>query len=199
MRHWLLHPLIFYPLAAALALLFIAISLQPQSWPRSARAVTGVVSEGALVLEGEALGTPEGAPGQRIFVDRDFFGRAQALRIAGEPPSATGAEQRGVRILFRPEFSQLLPAGPVTVEIAYNPLPVNPVNAIAVSLQDAGPVAWTSATVSPLPGIVRVSLPNAHRATALGLLAVTGAADQAYGLEITRIRILPQAPATPGN
>ena len=67
MRHWLMHPLVFYPLAAVLALLFIAISIEPQAWPRPAAPVAGVAAEGGLVLEGEALGTPEADPIQRQF------------------------------------------------------------------------------------------------------------------------------------
>ena len=49
MRHWLFHPLIFYPLAALIAVLVIGISIRPQSWPRPASPVAAQEAQGALV------------------------------------------------------------------------------------------------------------------------------------------------------
>ena len=50
MRTWLLHPIVFYPLAALIAALAIAISARPLSWPRDAQAVAGQHAGAAIVL-----------------------------------------------------------------------------------------------------------------------------------------------------
>lgn len=191
MRHWLLHPVIFYPLVAVAAVLLIGASLRPQSWPREPAAQTGANVEGALVLERDALGAPAADPRQEAFVPRDFWGRAQALRIAvkpGEPnPEPTDT---GVRVLLAPEAAALL-AQPVTVEISYNPLPVNAATALAVSAQGGGAAAWVTQQIPPQSGVMRFTLAGTQGANALGLRAITTNTDQTYGVEITRIRIVP--------
>lgn len=197
MRHWLLHPLIFYPLALIAAALLIGFSLKPQAWPRPAAPVAGASVEGVLVLEGEALGAPEAAPGQRVFVARDFWGAASLLRIASDAGlEAPGPNDAGVRILLAPEAARHI-AGPVRVEVSYNPVPVTPASALAVRLEggEGGPGAWTLANLAPEPGAAVFDLPAAAAPSALALRAIAPASDQVYGLEITRIRVLPRVPA----
>lgn len=192
MRHWLLHPLVFYPLVAVAALLLVAISLKPQAWPRAPAAVAGAEVNGALVLAGDALGAPESDPAQHIFVDRDFWGRALSLRIAILPrQTAPTPSDTGVRILLAPEAGSALQAGAVA-EVTYNPSAVNAASGLALSLQGADATQWVTATLEPQPGVVRFTLPAQTNPTALGLRAITSGADQAYGVEITRIRLLPR-------
>lgn len=192
MRHWLLHPVIFYPLVAVVAVLLIGASLRPQAWPRTPTAAAGAMAEGALVLEGEALGAPAPEAAQEVFVPRDFWGRAQALRIAVKPEQAApGPSDTGVRVLLAPAAAALL-ARPVVVEVTYSPLPVNAATALAVSAQGEGQAAnWATQALPAQAGVVRFSLPAAAGATALGLRAITTNTDQTYGVEITRIRIVP--------
>lgn len=192
MRHWVFHPLAFFPLAAIVAAAVIAVSLRPQAWPREPAPVAGMIAEGALVLEGEGFTSPDSGPEQAITVTRDFWGRAQTLRIAQLPgrPSPTPAEL-GARIVLTPESAAFLDAKPVVVEVSYNPLPINAASGLAVSLQGVGPAEWVSAPLEPAAGVVRFELP-AHVATnAIGLRALSEGTDQAYGVEILRIRATP--------
>lgn len=195
MRHWLFHPLLFYPLAAILAVLVMAVSIQPQKWPRPAAPVSGEITEGALVLEREAFNSPSGAAGQDFTVVRDFWGAPQTLKIAVRPgqPEPTPAEQ-GVRIELTPAAAEIIGERPVRVEVSYNPLPVNPASALAVSLQGIAPAEWVSQPIEPLAGVATFTLPASTAVNAIGLRAITTGEDQSYGVEITRIRIVPQTP-----
>jgi len=200
MRHWLLHPIIFYPLALVVAALLILVSLRPQSWPREPAAVSGEVSDGALALTGEALGAPEPTASHNVFVDRDFFGRARALRIAVQPgQAAPGPEDAGVRLLLSEAARAQLPPGPVAIEVTYNPLPVNAAAGLAVSLQGAGNTVWASAEAPPQSGVLRIALPAAPGAAAIGLRVLAEATNEAFGLEITQIRIAPQGAGAAAN
>jgi hypothetical protein len=194
MRHWLFHPLIFYPLAIVIAVLLIAASLQPQKWPREPAPVAAELVDGALVYGGEGFNSPDPSPEQQMTVIRDFWGRAQALRIAVKPnqPPPTPAEQ-GVRVLMTPEDAARIDDRPVTVEVTYNPLPVNAASGLAVSLQGIGPAEWVSQDIPPQPATVRFELPAQFAVNAIGLRALSTNNDQAYGLEITRIRVIPHA------
>ncbi len=194
MRSWLFHPLLFYPLAALLAALVIVVGLKPQSWPREPAPVAAQAANGALVFEGEAFNSPSVGAEQEMFVERDFWGRAQSLHIAQKPgqPPPTPAEQ-GARILLTEEQAALLEDRPVTVEVSYNPLPVNAAAGLAVSMQGIGPADWVTQAAPPQQGTLRFELPPQMAVNAIGLRALADADDQAYGLEITRIRVTPHA------
>lgn len=194
MRNWLFHPLIFYPLAALLAVLVIAISVRPQAWPRQPAPVGAVQEQGALVFERAGFNTPDTSPEQNMTVTRDFWGRPQSLRIAVLPnqPPPTPAEQ-GVRILLTPQTAALIGDHPVTVDVSYNPLPVNAASGLAVSLQGIGPSDWVIHEAPSESGTIRFELPPQMAVNAIGLRAMSDADNEAYGLEITRIRIIPHA------
>jgi len=192
MRNWLFHPLIFYPLAVAFAALVIAISVRPQAWPREPAPVAAQVQDGALVFEGAGFDAPAVGAEQDMAVVRDFWGRAQALRIAQLPnqPPPTPAEQ-GARLLLTPEQAALINDKPVTVEVTYTPLPVNAASALAVSLQGIGPAEWVSQPAPAEPATLRFDLPAQFAVNAIGLRALSNGTDQSYGLEITRVRVTP--------
>jgi hypothetical protein len=193
MRHWLFHPIIFYPLAAVFAVLVIAISLQPQAWPRDPAPVQAERAGEWLVIQGAGFNSPEGAAAQEMTVVRDVLGRAQTLRIAERggqtPPTPT---DNGVRVLLSPEDAAALAGRPLTVEVSYNPLSMNSATALAVSLRGDGPSAWVSQEAPPQPATLRFRLPAQSSVNAIGVRALSDLDDQAYGLEITRIRITPQ-------
>jgi hypothetical protein len=195
MRNWLFHPLLFYPLAAILAVLVIAISIQPQKWPRAPGPVSGQVTEGVLVLERDAFNSPHGAAGQDFTVVRNFWGAPQTLKIAVRPgqPAPTPAEQ-GVRIELTPAAAEIIGERPVRVEVNFNPLPVNPADALAVSLQGIAPAEWVIQPIEPQTGVATFELPASMAVNAIGLRAITRGEDQSYGVEITRIRVAPQTP-----
>jgi hypothetical protein len=194
MRNWLFHPLLFYPLCLVFAAFVIGVSIQPQKWPRAPAPVEGQVVEGALVLERDAFNSPDDPPEQHMTVVRDFWGRPLALRIAvlPEQPAPTPAET-GVRIELTPTAAEIIGQRPVTVQVSYNPLPINPADSLAVSLQGGAPANWVAQPISPLASTVQFELPAASAVNAIGLRAITNGADQAYGVEITRIRIIPHA------
>jgi hypothetical protein len=194
MRHWLFHPLLFYPIVIALAALAIFISVEPQSWPREPAPVAAELVEGAMVYAGPGFNSPDRSPEQEMKVERDWLGRSESLRIAVKPgqPAPTPAE-RGVRILMTPEDAARIDDRRVTVEISYNPSPINSASALAVSLQGIGPATWVQQETPPQPGTVRFELPAQIAVNAIGLRAITTNTDQNYGLEITRIRIIPHA------
>jgi hypothetical protein len=201
MRTWLFHPLVFYPLAILFAAGVIAFSLRPQSWPREPAAVAAAGSDdGALVFEGAAFDSPANGPEQYLTVIRDDWGKAQSLRIAQLPgqPLPTPADQ-GARLLLTAEQAALLEDRRVLVEVTYNPLPINAASALAVSLQGVGPAEWVQREAPPQPGVLRFELPPQIAVNAIGLRALSDGEDQAYGLEIVRVRAapLPPAPAEP--
>ncbi len=194
LRSWLFHPLVFYPLAIVLAALLIAFGLQPQKWPQDPAPVAAELVEGALVYSAGGFNNPDSAPEQYMTVVRNFWGQPQALRIAIRPgqPAPTPAEQ-GVRILMAPEDAARIENRPVTVEVTYNPSAVNTARGLAVSLQGIGPAEWVSQDISPEPATIRFQLPAQSAVNAIGLRALSAGEDQAYGLEITRIRVVPQS------
>jgi|CXWL01.1.fsa_nt_gi hypothetical protein len=198
MRHWIFHPLIFYPLALIVAGLLIVASVKPQAWPRAPAPVAGVLSAGALVFEGPMLNSPDHGAEQEMTVKRDFWGTAQSLLLAQLPnqPPPTPAEQ-GVRILLTDASAALIDDKPVLVEVRYNPLPINAASALAVSLQGIGPADWISQPAPPQPGVLNFELPPQFAANAIGLRALSEGTDQAYGLEIIRVRVVPHAAAAP--
>lgn len=193
MRHWLFHPLLFYPLAAILAALVIAVSIQPQKWPRAPAPVAGEITEGALVLERDAFNSPSGSAGQDFTVVRNFWGAPQTLKLAVHPnqPAPTPAEQ-GVRIELTPAAAEIIGERAVRVEVNYNPLPVNPASGLAVSLQGIAPAEWVSQPIEPQAGVATFTLPASMAVNAIGLRVISEGEDQAYGVEITRIRVVPQ-------
>jgi len=192
MRHWLFHPLIFYPLVILIAALAIGVSLKPQNFPRPPAPVTAQMTEGALIYRGESFNSPSPSAEQEMRVTRDWLGRARTLRIAVRPNQAAPAPtEQGVRILMAPADAERLNGRPVVVEVSYVPSPVNTATGLAVSLQGGSPAAWISQDVPPQPSTVRFELPAQTAVNAIGLRALTANTDQNYGIEITRIRVIP--------
>jgi hypothetical protein len=192
MRNWLFHPLIFYPLALLFAAFVIAVSLKPQSWPRPPAPVAGELAEGSIVFRGSGFNAPDVGAEQEMFVVRDLWGRPQGMRIAEKPgqPPPTPTE-KGARILLTTEQAAMINQRPVTIEVSYNPLPVNAASGLAVSLQGNTPSAWVSQPAPPQPATLRFELPAQIAVNAIGLRALSDQDDQAYGLEITRVRVTP--------
>lgn len=190
---FIMQPLIFYPLALVAAALIVLFGLQPQNWPREERPVAGQVEGQALVLGAAAFDAPSPSPEQHMTVIRDFWGRPLSLRIAVLPnqPAPTPAE-RGVRILLTPEASAQLQDRPVLVEVSYAPLAINAASGLAVSLQGIGPSDWVVHDIVAQPGVVRFELPAQVGVDALGFRAMTANTDQAYGLEINSVRVVPR-------
>jgi hypothetical protein len=194
MRHWLFHPLIFYPLVIVLGLLVVAVSLRPQAWPRDPAPAAAEIAGSALVYQGEAFATPNPAPEQVLTVVRDFWGRPHAMRVAvlANQPEPTPAEQ-GVRIMMTPEDAARVSDRPVIVEVSYNPLPVTTAHGLAVSLQGIGPADWVTQPVAPQQATLRFELPAQMAVNAIGFRVISQAADYSYGVEITRVRVIPRA------
>jgi hypothetical protein len=190
----LMHPLLFYPLVLLAAALIVAFGLEPQRWPRAPHPVAGETQGQGLVLHANAFDAPSGSPEQHMIVVRDFWGRPLSLRIAVLPdqPAPTPAE-RGVRILLTPEAAALLEERPVIVEVHYNPLQQNSSTALAVSLQGIAPADWVTRELPAQPGAVRFELPAQFAVDAIGFRAISTESDLAHGLEITSVRITPQA------
>ena len=192
MRHWLFHPIIFYPLVAAFAALVIAFSLQPQSWPRPPAPVHAERSGEWLVFQGNGFNSPRGAANQEMTVVRDFWGRPQALRVAERGRGQPSPADTGVRVLLSQEDANALIGKAVTVEVSYNPLSVNAATGLAVSLSGDGPSHWVSQPAPPQTATLRFRLPAQNSVNGIAVRAITDLDDQAYGLEITRIRVTPQ-------
>lgn len=194
MRSWVFHPLIFYPLALILAALAITVSLKPQAWPRDPAPVAAANTQGVLVFSGPAFDSPQGGPGQNMTISRDYWGKAEALRIAvlPETPAPTPAD-RGVRLLLTPQDAAALDGKRLSVEVSYNALPVNAAQGLAVSVQGAGQTNWVSQEIPTENATVRFDLPAQSNVNAIGLRALNTGAEEAFGLEITRIRITPRA------
>lgn len=196
MRNWLFHPVIFYPLVLIFAAVVILASLSPQTWPRPAVAQAGLIREESLVLERDAFTAPAPSPDQHVYVTRDLVGNAQALRVAVLPdmPAPTPAEQ-GVRVLLTPESAAMLNDRPVIVEVTYRPVSINAATGLAVSLQGIGPADWQIQPIAPQSGTVRYQFPPSFAINAIGLRAISEGTDQAYGVEIVRIRAIPHTSA----
>jgi len=191
---FLMQPLVFYPLAIVGAALIILFGLEPQKWPREPRPVSGDMQGGALILGAAAFDAPSASPEQHMMVTRDFWGAPLALRISVLPdmPEPTPAE-RGVRIMLTPEAAAIMEDRAVAVEVAYNPLNINPATGLAVSLQGIAPADWVTQPLAAQPGIVRFELPASFAIDAIGFRAISANNDQAYGLEITSVKIEPIA------
>jgi hypothetical protein len=195
MRSWFFHPIIFYPLILILGALIVLVSLEPQKWPHKPAPVGSQHDGASLVWTGAGFDAPDTGPDQRVAVQRDFWGRAETLHVAVLPnqPAPTSAEQ-GVRILLTPADAAAVAGRPVTVEISYHPLPINAATGLAVSLQGGAPAQWvTHDAPSPPQGALKFELPAQTAANAIGLRVISTGTDEAYGLEITRIKVTPHA------
>ena len=198
MRSWFFHPLIFYPLVAIAAVAVVLISLRPQFWPRDPAPAAAELSDGALVYSGDSFNTPVDAPARPFTVVRNFWGTPEALRVAirVEPDAPVGAPtpaETGVRILLTPADAARLNGRAATIEVTYRPLAINTAQALAVSLQGAGPTNWVSSPTPPEPSTVRIQVPAQSDITAIGLRPIDPGVDRVYGVEITRIRVIPNA------
>lgn len=187
-----MRPLLFFPLAIIAAGLIVVVGLEPQRWARAAHAVDGAMEGQTLVLSGDAFDAPSPSPDQHLTVHRTFWGAPKSISIAVLPnqPEPTPAE-RGVRLLLSSEAAAALQDRPVIVEVAYNPLNMNTASGLAVSLQGIAPADWVIQEISAQTGSVRFELPAQFAVDAIGLRAMSNNDDQAYGLEITSIRITP--------
>ncbi len=185
-----MRPLIFFPLAIIAAGLIVAFGLEPQRWARAAHPVNGVMDGRTLVLAGDAFDAPSASPDQHITVHRTFWGAPKSFSIAVLPnqPPPTPAE-RGARLLLSPDAAAALQDRPVVVEVAYNPLNVNPATSLAVSLQGIAPADWVIQELPAQPGVARFELPAQNAVNAIGLRAISENNDYAYGLEITAVRV----------
>jgi hypothetical protein len=196
MRHWLFHPLIFYPLAILIAAAAIVLSLRPQSWPREPAPMAAVLDGEWLVYQGEGFNAPAQGS-EEMTVVRDWFGRPLRLRIAQPLEQAVAPpapQDEGALLLISPEVSAAISDRPVTIEVSYNPLPVNAANQLAISLRssDGGPSPWVTQTAPPETATLRFALPARTAVNAIGIRPISNLGDMAYGLEITRIRIMPR-------
>ncbi len=100
---------------------------------------------------------------------------------------------QGTRILLSAEDAAFLDGKPLTVEVSYNPLPVNAANQLAVSARTAtGVNPWITQTAPPETATLRFNLPAQTGLNAIAIRPISAAADMAYGLEITRIRVMPR-------
>jgi hypothetical protein len=192
MRNWLFRPILFYPLLLVGAALLVLASLSPLSWARPEAPTSGVMRDGALVLEGEALGTPAMSPEQQVFVVRDIMGHASALRVAVIPGQTipTPAET-GVRVLLDDAAARFIEDKPVDVQIDYRPIPLNMASGLAVSLQGVGPAQWVAQPIAVETGSLHFRLPAQMAVNAIGLRALNEGADRNFGVEIVRIRVTP--------
>lgn len=194
MRSWLFHPIVFYPLALLAAAGIIAFSLEPQSWPREPQATAAAAVEGSLVFEGAAFDSPAVGPEQEMTVFRNFWGAPQTLRIAQRPNQpAPGPADRGAELLLTAEQAALLEGRAATIEVAYNPLPVNAGNGLAVAILGAGPAQWASMPAPPQSGSLVFEAPAQTAVNAIGLRALSDNPAEASGFEITRIRVTPRS------
>lgn len=194
MRSWLFHPLLFYPLALIAAAGIILISLRPQHWPREPAPASIEVVDDALVLTGPSFNAPAPADNHALTVTRDFWGRPQTLRIGVHVEQGGPVpEEAGVRLLLDPAAAAHVSNRPATIEISYNPLPINTAPGLAVSLQGAGPTVWVSQPIQPQSATIRFEAPAQTEVSAIGLRAINEGQDRAFGLEITRIRVIPHA------
>ena len=129
-----------------------------------------------------------------LTVVRDYWGRPLRLRVAQTmaQPVPQPADD-GARILLSPEDSAAISGRPIVIEVSYNPLPVNAANQLALSLRsDTGPSPWVILDAPPETATLRFSLPARTAVNAIGIRPVSPQPDMAYGLEITRIRIMPR-------
>jgi len=196
MRSWLLHPFVLSVTALLIAAAAIAFSLMPQRWERPPAPQAGEIERGALILEGDALGAPADSPEQVLHVERSFWGKTEALRIAvrsnAPPPSPA---ETGVRILLAPEAAALISDRPGFIDVTIRPLPVTTSSGLAVSLQGIGAAEWVSQEITPLASVVRFAVPAMTAVDAIGLRPLSQNTDYAYGVEIVRIRVVPSGAA----
>jgi hypothetical protein len=193
MRHWIFHPLLFYPLVILISGFVVFASFEPQKWPRKPAPVAARHEGAALVWTGEGFNAPDVGPEQRLTVERNLWGQAQAIRVAELPnqPPPTPAEQ-GVRILFTPQDAARFDGKAVTAEVTYAPLPFNSATAMALSIQGIGPAEWiTVAAPSPPEGALKFELPPQLAPDSVGIRVIAGQSGEAFGLEITRVKLTP--------
>ena len=198
MRSWFFHPLIFYPLVAIVAVAAVLVSLRPQFWPRDPAPAAAELSDGALVYQGDSFNTPQDAPARTFTVVRNFWGQPEALRVAilvdnnVVVPDPT-PQDTGVRILLTPADAARINGRAATIEVSYRPLAINTARGLAVSLQGAGATTWVSTPTPPEPSTVSIRVPAQSGITAIGLRPIDPGNDRVYGVEITRIRVIPNA------
>lgn len=190
---FIMQPLIFYPLAILTAAAIILFGLAPQKWPRDPAPVAGEVQNGVLVLAADAFNSPSPIAEENLTVVRDFLGKPVALRVAVLPNQGGPAPRElGVRVMLTSESAALIAGRPVTVEVAYNPISPNAANSLAVALQGGAERQWVSQDLAAQSGVATYSLPAEATVDGIGFRAVSSNDDQAYGVEITSVRIVPR-------
>jgi hypothetical protein len=197
MRHWIFRPIVFYPLAALLAVVVILLAFDPFAWRNKPAPQAGVIEDGVIILAGEAFDAPDRSPDQIVTVRREGWGRAVAMRIAVLPnqPAPSPAET-GARILLAPETAALIDDLPVHVTVSYASLPTNPAAGLAVSLQGIGPAEWVSQDLPVGEGEVSFDLPPQFAVNAIGLRALSTDVLFNSGVEILSVKLQPGEAAT---
>jgi hypothetical protein len=80
----------------------------------------------------------------------------------------------------------------LTIEVTYNPLPLNAATAMAVSVQGIGPAEWvTMSAPSPPQGPLTFEVPPQLAPEGIGIRVLAGQTQEAFGLEITKIKVTP--------
>ena len=154
------------------------VVLPPRFLDYHAAPVAGALDGDALVLEGEALKTPDPSPEQSFR----FANNALELTVLPNQPAPTAAE-RGVRILLTPERAAHINERAVLVEARYRAAAAS---GLAVSLQGIGPSEWVAQPLNGGEGVARFELPAQFAVDALGLRALSEAGG---AVTITQIRI----------
>lgn len=185
----------FYPVVLLVAAGLIIASLGAEAAPRTPEPQAAAREGAALVYGPHALARGARVDGdQFMYVVRDFGVSARAVRFAVRPNAAApGADYRGAQILLDPRDTAAFAGKLVDVELEVRRFSITAAAAIAVSLQNDGPAAWTTVALPPSSGsvTVQVQAPTGNAPTALGLRMLTDMTDYNYGAEITRITIRP--------
>lgn len=185
---------IFYPLAAIAAVALVVLSLGPALLATDPRPMVGSMDGAALVLEGEDLAHPEGAPETVHYVARNAAWQATGLRVAVLPDlGPVKATETGVRVILAPEAAVGLGSGPFRVEVSIAPVPVTTAPQLAVAL-DRGEPEWQTQPVSVVQNVITYAFPAADAGlliSGIGIRPVAMLNDYNYGVEIRSIRIIP--------
>ena len=160
------------------------VVLAPRFLDYHAAPVAGAIEGEALVLEGQALSTPDPSPEQTYR----FADNALELTVLANQPAPTPAE-RGVRILLTPERVAHINDRAVVVEIHYRAPATGAASSLATSLQGIGPSEWSVQPISASEGVARYELPAQSAVDGIGLRALSETPDQTGAVSVTRIRI----------
>ena len=194
MRHWLFHPIIFFPLACVFAVAMILFGFGPRAFDRPVTPQSGRVEGSSVVLAGDALASPQGAPEQVFQVDSVYLRANRSLRVAVRPNLGPPApEEAGIRVLLTPATAARLVNRPMRVDVSYRAIPISAASALAVRLDGDTLQPWAINALSlDQPGVVRFDLPAQAHINAFAIRAISdNNTDFNYGVEITQVRLTP--------